>query len=216
MNLTNLKGNYFPEAIAAILFLVITAISSPLFAQQTAFDKLKQRFDEGEIFHAEFKHRYIDSYTQDTVTSKGTIWVGEDKYKVRTQNQSVVVDGETSMVFDDNRNRVILSKYEPTEDDFAPSRILNGADSTYSIKSQERHDGKVYINLVSEDPFAVFQKVEITLTDELMPLRIFAKDQADNLITTSFKEGNFIAPKPGMFNLDYPEGAEIVDMRNRP
>ena len=216
MNLTNLKVNYLPAVFAAALLFMLTALSSPVLAQQSAFDKLKQRFDEGEIFHAEFQHQYIDSYTQDTVSNKGSIWVGEDKYKVRTQNQSVVVDGQTSMVFDDSRNRVILSKYEPTEDDFAPSRILNGADSTYAIESQERHDGKVFINLVSEDPFAVFQMVEITLNADLMPLRIFAKDQADNLITTSFKEGRFIAPEQGMFNLDYPEGAEIVDMRNQP
>lgn len=216
MNLTNLKVN-FPGAIFIVALLVMaTALLNPAIAQQTAFDKLKQRFDNGEIFHAEFQHQYIDSYTQDTVSNKGSIWVGEDKYKVRTQNQSVVVDGETSMVFDDTRNRVILSKYEPAEDDFAPSRILNGADSTYTIESQERQDGKVFINLISEDPFAVFQAVEITLDAELMPLRIFAKDQADNLITTSFKEGKFIAPEQGMFNLDYPEGAEIVDMRNQP
>ena len=216
MNLTNLKVSFSPAVVATALLMMILAISNPVFAQQSAFDKLKQRFDEGEICHAEFKHRYIDSYTQDTVSNKGSIWVGEDKYKVRTQNQSVVVDGETSMVFDDSRNRVILSKYEPTEDDFAPSRILNGADSTYTIESQERQDGKVFINLVSEDPFSVFRKVEITLNSDLIPLRIFAQDQADNLITTSFKDGRFIGREQGMFNLDYPEGAEIVDMRNQP
>lgn len=216
MNLMNLKVDFSMLIGAAALLLLTAAISNPVAAQQTAFDKLKQRFDNGEIFHAEFQHQYIDSYTQDTVSNKGSIWVGEDKYKVRTQNQSVVVDGETSMVFDDSRNRVILSKYEPAEDDFAPSRILNGADSTYTIESQERQDGMIFINLVSEDPFAVFRAVEITLDDKLMPLRIFAKDQADNLITTSFKGGKFIAPEQGMFNLDYPEGAEIVDMRNQP
>ncbi len=192
----------------------MATFSNPLLAQQTAFDELKQRFDNGEIFHAEFSHQYIDSYTQDTVANKGTIWVGEDKYKVRTQNQSVVVDGETSMVFDDSRNRVIMSKYEPAEDDFAPSRILNGADSTYSIENQQRRDNRIYITLVSKDPFAVFQEVEITLMSDLTPLQIFAKDQADNLITTSFRQGKFIAPKQGMFHLDYPDGAEIVDMRN--
>lgn len=212
MNLTNLKANYLRLILAGILFFSVTATS--VYAQQTAFDKLKQRFDAGEIFNAEFTHQYIDSYTQDTVANKGSIWVGEDKYKVRTQNQSVVVDGETSMVFDDSRNRVIMSKYEPAEDDFAPSRILNGADSTYAIESQERRDNRVYITLVSEDPFAVFQKVEITLTGDLTPLRIFAIDQADNRITTSFREGRFMAPEQGMFHLDYPEGAEIVDMRN--
>lgn len=212
MNLMNLKVNYSQIALTSVLLLSV--ITAPLFAQQTAFDKLKQRFDAGEIFNAEFTHQYIDSYTQDTVANKGTIWVGEDKYKVRTQNQSVVVDGETSMVFDDSRNRVIMSKYEPAEDDFAPSRILNGADSTYTIESQERRDNRVYITMVSEDPFAVFQEVEITLSKDLTPLRIFAKDQADNLITTSFREGRFMAPEQGMFHLDYPEGAEIVDMRN--
>ena len=212
MNLTNLKDNFLGVVLAAI-FLLAT-FSNPLHAQQTAFDELKQRFDNGEIFHAEFSHQYIDSYTQDTVANKGTIWVGEDKYKVRTQNQSVVVDGETSMVFDDSRNRVIMSKYEPAEDDFAPSRILNGADSTYSIENQQRRDNKIYITLVSKDPFAVFQEVEITLMSDLTPLQIFAKDQADNLITTSFRQGKFIAPKQGMFHLDYPDGAEIVDMRN--
>lgn len=212
MNWMNLKADYWLPVTAATLLLV--AVSMPLRAQQTAFDKLKERFEDGEIFNAEFSHQYIDSYTQDTVANKGTIWIGEDKYKVRTQNQSVVVDGETSMVFDDSRNRVIVSEYEPAEDDFAPSRILNGADSTYSIESQERRNNKVFITLVSGDPFAVFKKVEITLSDNLTPLRIFAQDQADNLITTSFKEGRFIDPKQGMFHLDYPLGAEIVDMRN--
>lgn len=207
-----MKVNYYLVVTATVLML--TVLSTPLLAQQTAFDKLKQRFETGEIFHAEFSHEYVDSYTQDSTSDKGTIWVGENKYKVRTQHQSVVVDGETSMVFDDNRNRVIMSRYEPTEDDFAPSRILNGADSTYAIESQEQQDNMTLITLVSDDPFAVFQKVEITLNADLIPLRIFAKDQADNLITTSFKEGRFVAAEQGMFHLDYPDGAEIVDMRN--
>lgn len=211
MNLMNLKGNYRWMLLSACLVFITTGI---LQAQQTAFDQLKERFESGEIFHAEFEHQYIDSYTQDTMSSKGTIWVGKDKYKVRTQNQSVVVDGETSMVFDDNRNRVILSNYEPSEDDFAPSRILNGADSTYTIESQERRDNTIFITLGSDDPFAVFKEVEITLDGNQRPLRIFARDQADNLITTTFEEGNFIGQQPEMFHLDYPEGAEIVDMRN--
>ncbi len=203
-----------PRILTAVLLFFSVLIAIPSFAQQTAFDRLKNRFEQGEIFMAEFVHSYEDSYTGDSTSSKGTIWVGRDKYKVRTQNQSVVVDGETSMVFDDNRNRVIISTYEPAEDDFAPSRILNGADSTYVIESQERRDGKVFITLSSEDPFAVFKRVEISLSRELIPLNIFAVDQADNRITTTFENGSFVPLEEGMFHLDYPEGAEIVDMRN--
>lgn len=211
MNWMNLKGDFLILIGTVLVFLLS---SSALQAQQTAFDELKERFESGEIFNAGFSHQYIDSYTQDTVTSSGTIWVGRDKYRVRSENQSVVVDGETSMVFDDSRNRVIISTYEPSEDDFAPSRILNGADSTYTIESQERRDDSVFITLGSKDPFSVFKKVEITLNGNNRPLRIYAIDQADNHITTTFKEGDFIAQEQGMFHLDYPDGAEIVDMRN--
>lgn len=205
--------NYHLLTLAKALLLLLLSATT-LQAQQTAFDELKQRFESGEIFNARFSHQYVDSYTQDTVSSSGTIWVGKDKYKVRSQNQSVVVDGETSMVFDDSRNRVIISSYEPTEDDFAPSRILNGADTAYTIESQERRDNRVYITLGSRDPFSVFKKVEITLNGNNRPLRIYAVDQADNLITTTFRDGDFIAQETAMFHLDYPEGAEIVDMRN--
>lgn len=215
MNWMSLKDNYqnyllTPGKVLVLLLLSVTTLQ----AQQTPFDKLKERFESGEIFNARFSHQYVDSYTQDTVASSGTIWVGRDKYKVRSQNQSVVVDGETSMVFDDTRNRVIISTYEPAEDDFAPSRILNGADSAYTIESQERKDNRVFITLGSQDPFSVFKKVEITLNGNNRPLRIFAVDQADNLITTTFEAGDFVTQESGMFHLDYPEGAEIVDMRN--
>lgn len=211
MNLMSLKDNYFLVVFAAFM---VCATATTLRAQQTDFDKLKERFESGEIFNAQFEHQSIDSYTQDTTFSKGTIWVGKDKYKVRTQNQSVVIDGETSMVFDDNRNRVLLSDYVPEEDDFAPSRILNGVDSTYVIESHERLENVTIITMGTDDPFAVFKEVEITLNGNHMPLRIFAIDQSDNLITTTFEDGSFIDQQPEMFHLDYPEGAEIVDMRN--
>ncbi|MDZ7716571.1 MAG: outer membrane lipoprotein carrier protein LolA [Balneolaceae bacterium] len=189
-------------------------IAFPVCAQQNAFDKLKSNFEQGKIFSADFSHEYVDSYTGDSVASSGQIWVGENKYKVEAQNQLVVVDGQTSKVYDDSRNRVIISTYEPAEDDFAPSRILNGADSTYTIENQQRKNGEVIITLVSEDPFSVFQEVVITLDKQLIPLRIFALDQADNEITTTFRNGSFIDPRPGMFELAYPQDAEIVDMRN--
>lgn len=211
MNWTNLKVKIVCFGLAMVL--MAGALNS-LKAQQTAFEQLREKFKSGRIFHAEFSHRYIDSYTHDTTSNKGVIWVGEDRYKVRTPNQSVVVDGKTSMVYDDNRNRVIISKYDPKEDDFAPSRILNGIDSTYTVKVQERRGAGIYIELRSSDTFAIYKKVEIYLSEQQKPQKIKAVDPADNIIITSFDNGDFISSSQGMFHLDYPDGAEIVDMRN--
>lgn len=183
-------------------------------AQPTPFDKLKQKFEQGAIFEAQFQHQTVDSYTQDTAASKGKIWVGEQQYKVRAQHQSVVVDGKTSMVYDENRNRVIISKYEPKEDDFAPSRILNGIDSTFTIEKQEQRSNQIYIRLTSDDPFAIYKQVEIFLSKALIPQKIRAVDPVDNVITTTFNNGTFVEVQSGMFELNYPENAEIIDMRD--
>lgn len=211
MTWTSLNGNTFCILLIACLWL---GFPSSVNAQDTPFEKLKEKFERDQVFNARFQHKSIDSYTGDTVARSGEIWVGQRRYKVRAAHQSVVVNGKTSMVYDDNRNRVIISKYEPSEDDFAPSRILNGIDSTFAVEVQEKRGDQIYIRLASDDPFAIYKKVEIYLGRGLIPRKIRAVDPVDNIITTTFRKGEFIDAVEGLFRLDYPESAEIVDMRN--
>lgn len=207
--------NLSDKLLSVILLVVFTlGMTVTGYTQEQPFSQLTKKFEQGAIFSAQFQHQSVDSYTQDTVASKGQIWVGEQQYKVKAENQTVVVDGKTSMVFDDNRNRVIISKYVPEEDDFAPSRILNGIDSTYTVEEQGRQDNQIYIRLSSDDDFAIYKKVEIYLSKALVPQKIRAVDPVDNVITTTFEDGRFVSSQQGMFVLDYPKTAEIVDMRN--
>lgn len=207
----NLIGKHF-----AILFIIIVGFGIPfeVYSQENPFSELRKTFEEGTIYNADFNHQSVDSYTQDTVANNGQIWVGKQQYKVQTNDQSVVVDGETSKVYDEGRNRVIISKYEPEDDDFAPSRILNGVDSTFTVQKEQLRENDIYILLHSDDPFAIYKEVEIFLSKNLIPQKIVAVDPADNVITTSFSNGEFIEPGQAMFQLDFPDDAEIVDMRN--
>lgn len=211
MNWKNLTDRFVRLFLLTVFCWGLTTV---VYAQENPFSQLKQKFEQGAIFNAYFQHQSIDSYTQDTVSSNGEIWVGERRYKVRADNQTVVVDGETSMVYDENRNRVIISQYEPEEDDFAPSRILNGIDSTFTIKAEEQQDDLFYVRLTSDDSFAIYKEVEIYLSNSLIPQKIRAVDPVDNVITTTFREGEFITLRENIFMLDYPSGAEVVDMRN--
>lgn len=189
-------------------------VGVPAQAQEGTFGELTQTFEEGNVFHAEFSHEFIDSYTDDTTSSEGQIWVGENNYKVQTETQTVVVDGEVSRVYDSNRNRLIISEYEPSEDDFAPSRILNGADTTFTVENEEERDEQIFLTLTSEDSFAAFTEIEITLDQELIPSRIFAVDPSENEIITTFTGGEFLTLQPEMLELQYPDDAEVVDMRD--
>lgn len=198
----------------AVLLLSVSAAQAQTAGSQTSFEELTQKFENGRVFHADFTHTYIDSYTGNTSSQNGKIWIGKESYKIVSPSQLVAVNGVISRVYDNERNRLIISEYVPEEDDFAPSRFLNGADSTYTIEQQQKVGNKYVIKLSSDDPFALFREVEITLNDEGIPEKIFVIDTADNEITTTFSGGAFINRQPDMFDITYPENAEIIDMRN--
>ena len=197
------------------VFLVLgfLLLSTNLLAQSSTFDQLKQRFESGEVFVADFDHIYTDSYTEESTSSSGKIWIDQVRYKLQSQGQTIVVDGETSRVYDANRNRVIIDTYDPEDDDFAPSRMLSGIDTTYSVSEEKLGNNQTLITLTSNDDFAVFVEVEILLDARLRPLEIRTWDISDNEIVTTFNNGRFFEPQDGLFELEYPKDAEIVDMR---
>lgn len=210
--LKNLGFNLYPVIIAGlILSSVFPALVS---AQETpVFDSLKQKFEQGMIFRADFSHRYEDSFTGETQQNDGKIWIGKDQYKIEGNNQVMVVDGDVSRVYDASKNRVIVSDYVEEEDDFAPSRMLQGVDESYSISESDGSGNSTQITLESDDPFSVFQIVTIMINGEGQPTEIQAVDQAENQLTTRFQDGEFVEPGKNLFELNEPESAEQIDLR---
>lgn len=208
-----LSGCSIQQAKVMLSFFVFSFIFSiAAIAQTPNFDKLKNKFDEGQVFMANFEQTFTDSYTGEVTKSEGKIWLDKVRYKLESDGQVVVVDGETSKVYDPSRNRVIVDTYNAEEDDFAPSRMLSGIDSTYSV-SEEKSGSQTKIILVSNDDFAVFVRVEILIDNQFRPVKITAWDISDNEILTTFTGGTFLEPEENLFRLDHPENAEVVDMR---
>lgn len=197
---------------ALFSFLMITKEAT---AQGTsAFDRLKQAFETGNVFNAAFVHEYNDTFTGEQQRTEGTIWVGKDRYKIISGNNIMLVDGEISRVYDSTRNRVIISDYEEEEDDFAPSRMLQGVDDTYSVSEYRHGNGNIEILLSSNDPFTIFIQVTIILDVNGIPLRIEAIDQVENELTTFFIDGVFMPEDPEIFLFQYPDTAEQIDLRH--
>jgi outer membrane lipoprotein-sorting protein len=206
--------------LPTLMLVVFTFTSVPVWAQtdgnqQSTIDVVKSRFETGHVFEAEFEHRFVDSFTQDTTRQSGQIWVADQGYKVETSAQILLVDGMTSRSFDRYKNRLIISKYDPQDDDFAPSKILNGLDSTYSVARDVFEGGFRIIQLSSNDPFATFKMVEVQTNESYLPLKITAVDQTDNEYITEFNSGSFIPHRDALFTLDLPENVERVDLRKQ-
>ncbi len=197
----------------SLLLVILIAVAVPVKAQTPVFNQLKTIFNEGRVFKASYSHVYEDSYTNERITSEGQIWIAEKAYKLESDGQVLIVDGVTSQVYDEYRNRVIISDYVEEDDEFAPSKMLKGVDSTYTVVEKKNQDGTTSITMQTDDDFALYMEVVITVDRNGKPVTIQAVDFAENKIITSFSKGTFVNPSDNLFVLNYPEDSEIVDTR---
>jgi len=197
-----------------IALLFILFIVSAVKSEAQSLDSLRATFEEGNVFTSAFEHIYKDTFTGENQTTTGTIWIDSSQYKIISGNSIMVVDGEVSYVYDSTKDRVIISEYVEEDDDFAPSRMLQGVDSSYTISEQSLDEGGVRIQMVSDDPFSVFSEVFVRLNESGIPQRIEAIDQVENELVTTFFEGRFVSASDTLFRFPNPEGAEVIDLRH--
>lgn len=203
-------------AFKQIIILLAIAVLTPAFGMTQGapeFDQLKQKFEDGYVFKSDFVHEYNDTFTGEQQITEGDIWVGKEQYKMRSGESIMLVDGEISRVYDSTKNRVIVSEYIEEEDDFAPSRMLQGVGNSYSVQESSENEETV-IELTSDDSFSIFQRVSIFLDSNGIPSQIVAIDQVENELITTFNQGEFINKTSDVFQFQYPEDAEEIDLRN--
>ena len=175
-------------------------------------EQVRLLFKEGKVLYTEMTHIFTDAYTGETQIVTGKLWISGEKYKIRTENQIVLVDGAVSKVYNQQQNKLVVSQYEPEEDEFAPSRFFSGTDEIFKVAEVTRRGGTIHYTLVSEDPFEVFTKVTIILNNDLSPLEIIAIDQMENEFRTIFRNAHYQEYSSNLFAMDFPEDAEVIDM----
>lgn len=207
----------FRTIFLGTLMVMIAGSLYPTQSQSSTpnFDRLKAAFEQNDVFAASFSHQYKDSFTGEEQYTEGQIWIGKNRYKIEGDQQMVVVEDSVSTVYDGSKNRVITSDYVEAEDDFAPSRMLQGVDDSFSVTEENIENGETKIILTSDDPFSIFVEVEIFLDSNGNPLRIEAIDQAENELITQFNNGGFVEENLDLFELIIPEDAEQIDLREQ-
>ena len=214
-NLMTVSGIILPVLVHLCLMLLtasFTAAGSFDF-EETDLDRVKQMFEDGNVFHARMTHSFVDSYTGEEEITEGEIWISKNKYLIKAGNQTILVDGETSVVYNEVQNKVLISRYHPEEDDFAPSRFFSGKDEVFAVSDVRVTNDHAEFTLKPDDPFEIFTSVTILLGGDLVPLEISAVDQMENNMSTAFNDAGFLDNSDGIFSLDYPEDAEIIDLR---
>ncbi len=177
--------------------------------------RISEKLRSGQIFTAEMDHTFEDEFTGEVMRNTGVVWVTRDQYKVIAAGQEISVDGETSIVWNEGQHKVIISPYFPEDDDFAPSRFLSDSERSYEVTNSETTgEGNTLVSLEAIDPFEVIVSVQILINpDTLIPLEIRATDQTGNRYHTVFQDGSYLEPDESIFEITWPESAEIIDLR---
>lgn len=202
------------EIKLSVPFLLVGMLISTSISAQSTFKELCSMFSDSSIFYAEFEHIYIDSYTQERSTSLGEFWINNTIYKLTSEQQIIVVDGDLSKVYDASRNRLIISDYEQEDDDFGVLSRMLCENENYTSFESTLENGNTLIVLKTEDEFSAYITVEIEVDFMVTPIKITAYDIADNIVVTTFSRGEFFNKQLSIFEFTPPEDAEIIDMRH--
>jgi len=207
----SIKSTTFSVCLFTFIFF---AANSSFSQQQTpVLDQLVQHFKDNYVLNANFQHQTIDSFTGDTTSNKGELWLTYNAYKVTTPTSNLLVKDSTSKVYDSLKNRLIISDYDSRDDDFAPSELLIDVRAEYDHISETSTGKFTTIKLISDDLFTTFKSITILLNSDNIPIKISAIDQTDNQITTKLLNPEFISFKSTFFQLNPPANAEIIDLR---
>ena len=204
----NMKGRWI-----FVLLIAFFILPHPSWAQSSVFNKLKQRFDSGKIFKAQLSNEFIDSYTHDTTTTNGNIWIGKNRYKIIMKDRYILVDSLISRVYNVVKNQLIISKYDPKEDDYAPSKFLSASQHSYTIRQSKVQNYGYLIKMNSKDPFSMYKTVQVEVNNDLIPKYIKTTDQTNNVAISKFYDGKFVNPTQKMFTISYPKNADVIDLR---
>jgi outer membrane lipoprotein carrier protein len=206
-------------ALAALLFLVALGAAASDDPQEI-LENVRKKYDG--IRDAELKFTQRTRFPQSTLEqrAKGTLSLKkEHKFRIETDDQIVVTDGETVWSYSLPNRQVLIDRFKPSDRSFSPERILGGAtdDYTATVRGREKSGNTecVVLKLVPRNEGSLMTSLRLWIDPAEWLVRMAELTDVNGKVTTYTVSD--IKLNPGLsdsrFVLQIPEGAEVVDMR---
>lgn len=203
------------------VFALFSSVS-PAAAQdaEDVFERLKDKYDSIESLRAEFSQTMSSSYMDEQATSHGLLIASGEKYRVETEGQTLVTDGEVTWVYMPSQQQVLINDYMEDEQTFSVNEFLFDYDERFKLSDVQRStlDGEdhfvVSLEPKSKDAFFTEATLSMRARDNVVT-RLQVVDV--NGTTMIFRLTNIqINPTldAGVFSFTPPKGAEVVDLRS--
>jgi len=205
----------------AVLFLFLCAVAgqgSDVSARRI-IQNVEKNLDSDRILMFAFEESYHWALTGEEHVLSGTIILGKgDRFRITTEDQIIVSDGETLWTYSKPDHRVLVDKAAVSGEALLPRQIFFRYTRDFSARLEgkvEIGDKKCYLLNLEADDKSVFVPFVRIWVDESswLPVQIEQKDVGGNtsvyLIHPIRRDEKVPADA---FRFKIPQGAEVIQM----
>ncbi len=206
--------------IALFALLVTAAAAATAMSGPDVLRRIRRAYDRTDSFQAEFDQTFIWRLAGSEQTMSGSFAMEKpNRFRVETEAQTVVTDGETVWSYSPATRQVILNDYDPATMPLRPDNfLLRFPDEDRVTYLGERPDGESTIHtieLIPSDSTMGIASMRVWVNDDDWFARkvTYVSVNAD---TTTYRLRN-ISRNPDLaesvFEFAIPRGVEVVDFR---
>ena len=206
------------------LFVVGGLFSSSLFGNDISPKKIIQnvekRLTSAKTIGVDFQETYVWKLTGEEQSLRGVLLLeGETRFRVTTEDQVIVSDGETLWTYSKPSHRVLVDKLVTSDDTLLPRQILFRYTKDYGVRimGEEAVSGKpCYVLVFTAETGDVFiPRVHVWIDkEEWVPRKVEQTDLNENRTIYLIHDVHLGVPlDEKIFQFTIPEGAEVIDMK---
>lgn len=204
--------------------MMIFSLPLLLSGQEPQASKIIQNMEkvvqDMKTLHVVFEETYEWKLTGETSSIKGELFMqGQNRFKVTTDDQVIVSDGDTLWTYSIPSNRVLVDLVTHSKDALLPNQLLTQytKDATARLLGEEEISGTLCHKLLftANQEYAPFPETMVWIEKQRsLPRRIEQKDLHENRTIYSILQVDRDAPvSVGLFKFKIPENAEVIRMQ---
>ncbi len=183
-------------------------------------ERMQRRYEMIDDATAQFTQHVKFGFSNIEQTFSGILTMKKpNKYRIESEHQTLVTDGETVWAYSPVNSQVVVDKYKENRNSISPEQfILNLPDNYYAtiLGTEKGAEAKVFtLKLVPKDDRSFVRSVKIWVEDGTWEIRkVSVNDVNDTETTYTIKDLKLNTnPRDKSFTFSPPAGTEVVDLR---
>ena len=207
-------------SILVALVLFPGQVSGQAALPEQALERLRATYDAIESLRAEFRQAMTYPFDDAEVVSTGVLYLKGDRYRVETETQTFVTNGQVTWIYNIPEQQVLINDYVDDEMTFSVNDFLFDRNAQFEVHAVDAavRDGAdhLQLHLRPRTADAFFREATLWLRerDDLVT-RIDVTDVNDTRIRFELEDIALDAPlPPDLFRFTPPAEAEVIDLRS--